>query len=461
MRPDSQIRGLGTVPPRPVLAESDHAPQQPILKRHPESGWPSFSDMVSRVAVLERAPVFFGLPDGAVRALARRLHRIRVANGEMVVYQGEPGDTIFFVEQGRCRIVIERPPSVVTVAVLAEGDFFGEGACILNRPQQASVYAQGDCTLLAIDRQSLYAVLGKRDRAVLEELRVLADQRFKAFADTTLQATWGLLLQEATVVGVYSPKGGSGGTCLSLNLVGSLARRRPGQALLLDLDFPYSHSALLAGLVPTSCLARMGSVPADSFEEVLLSAVLYHSGGPMILPGALRPEEADEVTPELITRAIAVLRKTFRYIVVDLGVTITDSTLALFDLTQQVILVAAPELSAVKSAADAVEILTQLGTPHDRLTVVLNHRSGTSAVSRAAVERMLKREVDVEVAFDGTRPEQAAVDGVILSVTNPKSEISRGTDALAALLESKHGGDLAGMSSVRAHSVPSGAVPAR
>src|SRR5207248_8046736 len=102
----------------------------------------------------------------------------------------------------------------------------------------------------------------------LDELRQVADQRFRAFADTSVQATWGLLLQEATVVGVYSPKGGSGGTCISLNLVGALARRYPGEVLLLDLDFPYSHSALLAGLVPTSCLARMSSLPQESFEEV-------------------------------------------------------------------------------------------------------------------------------------------------------------------------------------------------
>jgi MinD-like ATPase involved in chromosome partitioning or flagellar assembly len=60
-------------------------------------------------------------------------------------------------------------------------------------------------------------------------------------------------------------------------------------------------------------------------------------------------------------------------------------------------------------------------------------------VTRSAVERMLKRQVDVEVAFDGIRPEQAAVDGVILSVTNPKSEITRATEALTNLLEAKHG----------------------
>ena len=436
MRPRARPGGWdGPSPGRPVLT----AGERRDAPRRPDRPWPSFHDMVSRLSTLESAAVFFSLPEATLRALARRLRRIKVSAGDMIVFQGEPGDTIFIIERGRCRMVVEKPPSIVTVALLSEGDFFGEGATLLNRPQQASVYAQTDCYLLALDRQALHTTMAGRDHPALDELRQVADQRFRAFADTSVQATWGLLLQEATVVGVYSPKGGSGGTCISLNLVGALARRYPGEVLLLDLDFPYSHSALLAGLVPTSCLARMSSVPQGSFEEVLLSAVLYHPKGPMILPGALRPEEADEITPELITKAISVLRKSFSYIVVDLGVTITDSTLALFDLTQHVVVVTAPELSAVKSAADAIDILVQLGTPHDRLSVVLNNRSFKPAVTKSAVERSLKRDIDVQIQFDGSRPEQAAVDGVILSITNPRSEVAKGCEALAALLDSKHG----------------------
>src|SRR5437870_7032856 len=435
MRPRARPGGWdGPAPGRPVLTAGEHRD----APRRPDRPWPSFHDMVSRLSTLESAAVFFSLPEATLRALARRLRRIKVSAGDMIVFQGEPGDTIFIIERGRFRIVIEKPPSIVTVALLSEGDFFGEGAAVLNRSQQASVYAQTDGYLLALDKQALHSTMAGREHPALEELRQVADRRFRAFADTSVQATWRLLLQQATGVGVYSREGGSGGTCISLNLVGAFARRYPGEVLLLDLDFPYSHSALLAGLVPTSCLARVSSVPPEAFEDALLSAVLYDSGGPMILPGALRPEEADEVTPELVNKAIAALRKTFRYIVVDLGVTITDSTLALFDLTQHVVLVAAPELSAVKSAADAIDILNQLGTPHNRLTVVLNHRSEKPAVSKAAVERALKRRVDVEIAFDGNRPEQAAVDGAILSLTNAKSEIGQGAEALAALLDGTH-----------------------
>ena len=439
MRPRAQELGWGGGTMRPQLAAAERLPSEPGSQKRSESTQPGFHDMVSRLAVLESAPVFFTMPESVLRALARRLRRIRVPAGEMVINQGEPGDTIFFIEQGRCRLVVERPPSALTVAVLTTGDFVGEAACMLNRPQQASVFAQSECILLALDKQSLFAVLGSRHPSLIQELQRLAEQRFSLFADATVQATWGTLLHEATVVGVYSPKGGSGGTCISLNLVGALARRYPGEVLLLDLDFPYSHSALLAGLVPTSCLARVASVPPESFEETLLSAVLYHARGPMILPGALRPEEADEVTPDLLIRAIAALRKTFRYIVVDLGVTISEATLALFDLTQHIVLVASPELSAVKSAADAIDILARLGTPHDRVTVVLNNRSVKPAVTKPAVERSLKRPVDVEIQFDGTKPEQAAVDGVILSVTDPKSEMTRGCEHLAAVIAAKHG----------------------
>jgi pilus assembly protein CpaE len=436
--PMTGSRAIGPENPPPVLNGQRQARPLAATRQQANSSWPPFHSMLERVDVLERAPVFFTLPESTIRKLARRVRQVMISAGGAIVYQGEPGDTIFFIESGRCRVVIERPPSAVTVAVLGPGDFFGEAACVLGRDQQASVIAQTDCRLIALDRQSLSSVVA-RDSGFLDELRRLAHQRYRIFADTAVQATWGMLLDEATVVGLYSPKGGSGGTCLALNLVGSLSRRHPGQVVLLDLDFPYSHAALLAGLVPTSCLARMAATPAEAFEESLLSTILYHSGGPMILPGALRPEESDEVTADLIARAITVLRKTFRYVVVDLGIAIDDSTLAVLDLTQHVIVVTAPELSAVKSAADAIDILRKLGTPDDRLTVVLNNRSAKSAVVKAAVERTLKRAVNVEVAFDGSKPDEAALTGTILSLTDTRSEITRGVQALVNILEEKHG----------------------
>ena len=395
---------------------------------------PAYHEIIDRIKALETAPAFYGLPDRTLRALARRLRRVGLAAGDVAVHQGEPGDTIFFIRQGRCRLILEAPPNAVTVAILTEGDFFGEAACVLNARQPVSVQAVTDCTLLGLDRTSLYAAIGS-DRALIDALTRVADERSAGFSQAAVHAGWGFLANAATVVAMYAPRGGSGATSLAVNLVGCLARRYPGQVLLLDLDLPYAHSALLAGLVPTSCLARMARVQPDAFDEVLLSAVLYHPSGPMILAGALKPEEADEITPELVARAITTLRKTFRYIVIDLSTTVSDTVLAVVEQAQHVVVITAPTLSASKSAADAITILQQLGVPEGRMIVVLNNRTPKPPITRAAVERLFKRKVDVVVGYDGERPDSAALKGEILSITSPASEIARGSETLADLVE--------------------------
>jgi MinD-like ATPase involved in chromosome partitioning or flagellar assembly len=410
--------------------------EAPPRRRRRGSKSPSPSEIASGFAVLERAAIFYALPDGMLRSIARRLRPVLVPKGSVITSQNETGDCLFFVAEGRCQLAVERAAGHrVAVAVLAEGDFFGEAACVLNEPHQASAVALADCKLLALDRASLFAVISQSS-PVFAQLSRLAQQRKAAFAETAAQASWGVLLGEAPVVAIYSPKGGSGGTTVALNLVGALSRRYPGQVLLLDLDLPYNHAALLANLVPTTCLARAAQIPPEAFEEVLLSAVLYHPGGPMILPGALKPEEADLITPELLARTISVLRRSFRYVIVDLGVALSESVLTVVDHVQHVVLVVTPEISAVKSSADALEIMVTLGVPPDQLSVLLNHRSPKPAVLRSSVERMLGKPVDVEMLFDGARPDEAALHGNILSLTDPRSEVTKGAETLAYLLES-------------------------
>lgn len=418
---------------RPVAPSEFDGPPR---RRRRSSNSPSPSEIAAGFSVLERAAVFYALPDGVLRSIARRLRTLRVPTGSVITSQDETGDCIFFVAEGRCQLAIERAAGHrVAVAVLAEGDFFGEAACVLSERHQTSAVALADCKLLALDRASLFAVISQSSPQFAQLAR-LAQQRKAAFAETAAQASWGVLLGEAPVVAVYSPKGGSGGTTVALNLVGALSRRYPGQVLLLDLDLPYNHAALLANLVPTTCLARAAQTPPEAFEEVLLSAVLYHAGGPMILPGALKPEEADLVTPELLARTISVLRRSFRYVIVDLGVALSESVLAVVDHVQHVVLVVTPEISAVKASADALEILVTLGVPPDQVSVLLNHRSAKPAVLRASLERMLGKPVDVEMLFDGGRPDEAALHGKILSLTDPRSEVTKGVETLAYLLES-------------------------
>lgn len=412
-----------------------HGPPRPMRSSGVAA---SPSEIAARLEVLERSALFFKEHPATLRILARRARPVAVPAGTEVVSQGATGDSIFLIERGRCLIRIESAPGhSVVVAALGPGDIFGEDSFVSGDGSRVTAVAGDDLTLLAIDRSSLYAGL-RSGSELLPELVRFAEQRRALFAEMSVQADWGRLTDTGTVLSIYSPKGGTGRTTIALNLAARLARERPREVVLLDLALPYPHAALMANLVPNACLARLRETASEHFEEALLSSILYHPSGMMVLPGALHPEEADLVSSELVGQAVEVLRRSFRYIVVDLAVAMSDVTLAAIDQSQHLFMVITPEITAVKGAADSAEILGVLGMPAERLSLVLNHRTPAPGLSRNAVERGAARKVTYEIPYDGIRPDQAAVHGGILAVANSKSVFARAIDVIATGFESQH-----------------------
>src|SRR5205814_2678124 len=112
-RPQVRVDGSSRLDsaPRGLTARPMAAPQLQALagSRTRDLGWPAPQEMLARVAILEQAAVFYTLPDPTLRVLARRMRPVTVAAGDTVLHQGEPGDSIFLLSSGRCRVVVERP----------------------------------------------------------------------------------------------------------------------------------------------------------------------------------------------------------------------------------------------------------------------------------------------------------------------------------------------------------------
>src|SRR5437588_2033318 len=96
---------------------------------HPTSRSPD--ELRRRFQILERVAIFFTLPDNVLHALSRRLAPASAARGSVIVHQGDPGDTMFIVETGRCEVYVEESPGhTITIALMGPDDFFGEMALI-------------------------------------------------------------------------------------------------------------------------------------------------------------------------------------------------------------------------------------------------------------------------------------------------------------------------------------------
>jgi pilus assembly protein CpaE len=202
---------------------------------------------------------------------------------------------------------------------------------------------------------------------------------------------------------------------VAINLAAELGRRYPGDVLLIDLALPYNHAALLANLVPTTCIARLANSAPESLGYHLRSAIIGHDDGFLVLPAALRPEEAELITADLVRRVIQAMAPKFKHLIVDLGVALSEEALAIIERTDHLLLLATPELTSMHDTRYVMELATNvLEVPSGAIDIVLNHRSPDSAMSRADVEAVLGRPLAAELRYMGDRAEASGLSGKLL-----------------------------------------------
>ncbi|MFZ5788417.1 MAG: Crp/Fnr family transcriptional regulator, partial [Acidobacteriota bacterium] len=71
--------------------------------------------------------------------------------GEYVFREGDPGSEMFIIQEGQVEILKDIGGQEIRVALLDEGDFFGEMSILEDLPRVASARAVGTCVLLSID----------------------------------------------------------------------------------------------------------------------------------------------------------------------------------------------------------------------------------------------------------------------------------------------------------------------
>ena len=81
-------------------------------------------------------------------------------NGEKIIEAGKVEQRMFIILEGSVDILLSDGKSVITVATLGKGDFFGEISLFNQSPRSATVVAHGDVHLAYIDsREQLKSFL--------------------------------------------------------------------------------------------------------------------------------------------------------------------------------------------------------------------------------------------------------------------------------------------------------------
>ena len=92
-------------------------------------------------------------------AVARSLTILRLKDGEVVMRQGDTGDSLFLVASGQLRVFVQTPDGAKDVAHLFENTLFGEMALITGQPRTASVAVVGEADVISVSKTALMAVI--------------------------------------------------------------------------------------------------------------------------------------------------------------------------------------------------------------------------------------------------------------------------------------------------------------
>jgi CRP-like cAMP-binding protein len=126
---------------------------------------------------LKSNPYFSGLNTAELSLIGQHMFEKRVERGEVILLEGEPADTLFFINSGVVKIFktsIEGKEQILNI--VRPGESFNDVSIFDDGPNPASAQAMGPAILYGIKKDELKVILREYPKVVLNIIRVLAER---------------------------------------------------------------------------------------------------------------------------------------------------------------------------------------------------------------------------------------------------------------------------------------------
>jgi pilus assembly protein CpaE len=239
---------------------------------------------------------------------------------------------------------------------------------------------------------------------------------------------------EHQVIAVFSPKGGAGCTTLATNLALAMRRETNQSVALVDANLQFGDVGVLLNLNPKNRSMLDAVEGGEPDPDILNSVMIDHSTGIRVLLAPPSPEGADLVTPAYLRKIIDMLRLTHDWVVVDLPSGLNDHTLGVLDAADQILVVAALEITTIKNVRLFLEVADQLDYDRSKIRLVINRSDASQGIRIGDVEASIRRPIDGSIVSDGRLAVLAVNRGVPFVISHPESPLSRDVVTLARTL---------------------------
>jgi F420-non-reducing hydrogenase small subunit len=123
------------------------------------------------------------VPSGDVDVLARPEDRVTFRPGEAVFRQGEAGDAMYIIAEGKVDLFVELEGDRFLLASFGPGDFFGEMALLSERPRTATAEAATEVRLTVLEKDDFHRRIEENPDLGVYLLKTLAGRLRRLLGD--------------------------------------------------------------------------------------------------------------------------------------------------------------------------------------------------------------------------------------------------------------------------------------
>ncbi len=133
------------------------------------------STNIKAATALQAVPFFANLSPEDAEALAARLIMRRFSPGQIIFHHGDPGGLLYIMSKGKVKITHATPDGQeALLAILGQGDFFGELALLDNSPRSATAEALQTTETLTLHRDDFRRFLQQNPNFAMHVLQTMA-----------------------------------------------------------------------------------------------------------------------------------------------------------------------------------------------------------------------------------------------------------------------------------------------
>lgn len=336
--------------------------------------------------LLNSIPLFESLSKDARAFIETRLKRETFASGEVIVRQGDTGDSLYIITDGLVKVTKrDRTGTSRELARFRTGDYFGEMSLLAGQPRSADIVAITDTSTVMLRKEDMDRVMEEYPAIAVHFSKVLS-KRLRDTSQLNLRTR-----RTISIIALYSQSLDPHlQNILAIHLAASLSKELLKRVVLVDAgDHEEDISGMLGIEVPRADNLELSDAHDIRERRHLLACVRSHKTGLHVLSIGAGARLGPRAVETEMAAILKILQEEYDYIFINCASSPTPLIRKVLDASDLLVYLTESSDDSVQQCRHEIDQFWHADDAHRELIIGVVHDEARGHVQGEALESTL------------------------------------------------------------------------